>query len=276
MMTNLDRLPSALEVAGVSLSFGGVMALDHVDLTVEVGEVVAIVGSNGSGKTSLLNCVSGIYKPKAGSIHVGGVNVVGRRPSSITRMGVGRSFQGLALPPTLSCLEAAMLGRHVHMRRAGIAAYGLGIAYLSGTEAEHRRAAMAALEEVGCDSWRDHQVADVPFGVAKRVDIARALAGEPKLLLMDEPAAGLSTHERSELARQIQKLDLSRRSIVIVEHDMSFVASVCPRLVVFAAGRLIYDGNQADARANPKVRSILLDVGMDVKPGAPGVLVLKG
>jgi branched-chain amino acid transport system ATP-binding protein len=265
MTSNLDRIPSALAAAGVSLSFGGVMALDQVDLTIEAGEVVAIVGSNGSGKTSFLNCVSGIYRPKAGSIHVDGVNIVGRRPSSIARMGVGRSFQGLALPPNLSCLEAAMLGRHAHIRRGGIAAYGLGIAYLSGTEAKHRRAAMAALEEVGCDSWCNHRVADVPFGVAKRVDIARALAGEPKLLLMDEPAAGLSTRERSDLARQIQRLDLSGRSIVIVEHDMSFVASVCPRLAVFAAGRLIYDGDQDGARANPRVRSILLDVGMDGK-----------
>jgi branched-chain amino acid transport system ATP-binding protein len=248
----------ALEVDAVHLVFGGVRALDNVSFAVQPGEAIGIVGSNGSGKSSLLNCVSGAYRSTSGMISLNGVDVASRSMHEISRSGVGRTFQGLELPRDVTALDAVLLGRHGLMSRYGSVMYSLGVPYLTRYERQHREAALLALEEVGCAEWAYVKLAEMPFGVVKRIDLARALAGEPSVLLLDEPAAGLGHADRLRLSEVVSGLASRDLTVLLVEHDMGFVSRVCPRLVVLDTGRVIYDGVTAEALNDPAVRKAFL------------------
>jgi branched-chain amino acid transport system ATP-binding protein len=248
----------AVQVEAVHLAFGGVRALDNVSFAVRPGEAIGVVGSNGSGKSSLLNCVSGAYRSTSGAIYVNGTDVASRSMHQISRSGVGRTFQGLELPRDVTALDAVLIGRHALMNKYGSVLYSIGVPYLNRFEKHHQEAALRALEEVGCAEWADVTIAEMPFGVAKRVDLARALAGEPSVLLLDEPAAGLGHAERLRLAEVVSRLISRELTILLVEHDMGFVARVCRRLVVLHAGRVIYDGSTEGAQDDPEVRKAFL------------------
>jgi branched-chain amino acid transport system ATP-binding protein len=248
----------AVQVDAVHLAFGGVRALDNVSFAVQPGEAIGVVGSNGSGKSSLLNCVSGAYRSTSGTIHVNGTDVASRSMHQISRSGVGRTFQGLELPRDVTALDAVLLGRHALMSRYGSVLYSIGVPYLNRFEKQHQEAALRALEEVGCAEWAHVTIAEMPFGVAKRVDLARALAGEPSVLLLDEPAAGLGHAERLRLAEVVSGLISRELTILLVEHDMGFVARVCRRLVVLHTGQVIYDGSTEGAQDDPDVRKAFL------------------
>jgi len=242
-----------LSVSGVTLQFGGVAALSDVNFSADRGETVGIIGTNGSGKTSLLNCVSGVYRPDAGTITLDGQRIDRSRAHKLASQGVARTFQNPEAPPELTVTDFTMLGRHTAMGGFGLVAYGLGIPYFSGHEARHRSYALAALARVEMTDLAETPMADLSYGLAKRADLARALASGPKLLLLDEPAAGLNEQERAQLAELLADLVSDEITVLLVEHDMSFVSRVCPRVMVLVDGNLLYDGPTAPAMCDPRV-----------------------
>lgn len=239
---------ASLKVKDVSLSFGGLAALSQVSFSATPGTVLGIIGANGSGKTSLLNCIGGVYRPNCGVIEIDGISIIGRRPDALAALGVGRTFQHVEIPRDVTVLDVALLGRHLHAgRRCQVLTYGLGLRYIFGVEARERRYAEAALEELELSAFSKYLVSDLPYGLAKRVDLARVIAAQPRLLLLDEPAAGLNEIERRKLADILRKIAHGGMTVLLIEHDMSFVTQTCGRVLVLAEGRDVYEGTTKDA-----------------------------
>lgn len=261
--------PHAVSVEGVDMRFSGLAVLNDIHLQVASGSSVAVVGPNGSGKTTLLNIISGIYRPVSGRVHVAGRDVTGYRPHRIAHLGVGRTFQHIEVPRELTALRVAMLGRHTRMT-AGVLSYAFGIPHFTGKERAHRQAALEALRTVGIDHLRQRRVGDLPYGLAKRVDLARALAAEPHLLLLDEPAAGLNDREREALLELLLRVKAERElTLVVVEHDMSFIAELCERVVVLVSGSKLYDGDSAVMHQDEAVVEALLGTTAAASPEPP-------
>ncbi|WP_169989026.1 ABC transporter ATP-binding protein [Microbispora sp. H10836] len=228
-----------LEVSNVSLRFGGVTALDGISFAVEHGEFFAIIGPNGAGKTSLLNVLNGFYRPQQGEVALDGHSLIGRRPSTIASLGVARTFQNLALFDELTVLENVVLGRH-HLMRSGILSGAFWWGRARKEEYAARRECLPLLEMTGLDGIAGRPVRDLPYGVKKRVELARALALKPRLLLLDEPVAGMNATESNELASWVQtaqrQLDLT---VVMIEHDMALVRRVADRALVIDFGQVV-------------------------------------
>ena len=240
-----------LEVRGLSKSFGGLRVLSGVDFAVTPGTVHALIGPNGAGKSSCFNVISGLYRPTEGRVRLGDDVLTSLAPHKLAPLGIGRSFQNIALSPGSTVRDNVMLGRHV-LTRGGFLSGGLGL----GRRTERRH--IARVEEIcaflGVADRLDVPVAALPYGVAKRVDIARALAVEPTLLLLDEPAAGLNATETAEMAVTIRDLrDALGISVLLVEHDMGLVMGIADRVSVLDFGRLIADGLPAEVQADPDV-----------------------
>jgi len=240
-----------LVVDGVTLRFGGITALDEVKFTVEPGSIHALIGPNGAGKSSCFNVISGLYRPTSGTVRLGETELTALRPHRLAGLGVGRSFQNIALSPASTARDNVMLGRH-HLTRGGFLACGLRL----NVRAERRH--VARVEEIcaflGIADRLDAPVAALPYGIAKRVDIARALACEPTLLLLDEPAAGLDATETAEMAVTITDLRAALGiSVLLVEHDMGLVMGIADRVSVLDFGKLIADGLPAEVQADPAV-----------------------
>ena len=215
-------------------------------------------GPNGSGKTTLLNIISGIYRPTAGRVHIAGRDVTGYRPHRIAHLGVGRTFQHIEVPKDLSALRVALLGRHTKMK-AGVSSYAFGIPYITKQERRHAQAAREALRIVELEHLARRRIGDLPYGLAKRVDLARALAAEPHILLLDEPAAGLNDREREALLELLRSVKRERQlTLVVVEHDMSFITELCERVVVLVSGSKLYDGDSAAMHKSEAVVEALL------------------
>jgi branched-chain amino acid transport system ATP-binding protein len=240
-----------LVVDDVTLRFGGITALDAVKFTVEPGSIHALIGPNGAGKSSCFNVISGLYRPTSGTVRLGETDLPALRPHRLAGLGVGRSFQNIALSPGSTARDNVMLGRH-HLTRGGFVACGLRL----NARAERRH--VARVEEIcaflGIADRLDAPVAALPYGIAKRVDIARALACEPTLLLLDEPAAGLDATETAEMAVTITDLRGALGiSVLLVEHDMGLVMGIADRVSVLDFGKLIADGLPAEVQADPAV-----------------------
>lgn len=249
---------SAVHIDGVDMQFSGLVVLRGIDLDIARESSVAVVGPNGSGKTTLLNIISGIYRPAAGRVSIGGRDVTGFRPHRVAQLGVGRTFQHIEVPKEISVLRVAMLGRHTRMK-PGIFSYAFGAPYFKKTERAHTEAAREALRLVELEHLEKREVGDLPYGVAKRIDLARALAAEPQVLLLDEPAAGLNDKEREDLLELLIRVKRERKlTLVVVEHDMSFIAELCERVVVLVSGRKIYDGDSAQLHNDEAVVEALL------------------
>jgi branched-chain amino acid transport system ATP-binding protein len=249
--TDLREGVRALAVEDVTLRFGGITALDSVGFTVEPGTVHALIGPNGAGKSSCFNVISGLYRPTEGRVRLGEEVLTSLAPHRLAALGVGRSFQNIALSPGSTVRDNVLLGRHV-LTRGGFLSGGLGL----GRRTERRH--IARVEEIcaflGVADRLDAPVASLPYGVAKRVDIARALAVEPTLLLLDEPAAGLNASETAEMAVTIRDLrDALGISVLLVEHDMGLVMGIADRVSVLDFGRLIADGVPAEVQSDPDV-----------------------
>lgn len=237
-------MSAVLEITDIRKTFGGLKAVDGLGLTIEAGEVVGLLGPNGSGKTTLMNLISGALKPTEGSIRLKGQEIAGRRPDVIARAGVARTFQLVRLLPSLSLLENVAVSAMFGPQR------------LSRAEAE--KVARACLERIGLAGRETMPAGDLTYIDQKRLELARALAGEPKLLLLDEWLAGLNPTELQEGIALIRRLASEGTTILLVEHIMAAVRALCPRSVVMAAGRKIADGPTAVVLDDPQVISAYL------------------
>ncbi|HEY6000939.1 MAG TPA: ABC transporter ATP-binding protein [bacterium] len=247
-----------LEAASLSVSFGGVRALEGVDLRVRAGEIAALIGPNGAGKTTLFNTLTGLCAPTAGRIVLhrpgdGEVSLRGLPPDRVVALGVARTFQNIRLFPAMTALENVMVGRHARTRAGVLGAVLRGPA----TRAEERDIAAAAealLAKVGLAALAGERAGNLPYGLQRRLEIARALATGPLLLLLDEPAAGMNPRETAELDELIRRLrDEDGVTVLLIEHDMRLVMGLAERIVVLDSGRRIAEGTPAQVRADPGV-----------------------
>jgi len=248
-----QAVASIVEASLVSLHFSGLKVLDKLSFAIRPGETYGIVGPNGAGKTSLLNCLSGTYRCSEGQIRIFGQLASKMRPHEIIELGVGRTFQNVGAFRDMKALDIVMLGRHALMRY-GTAAYALGVPLMNGHEREHREKAMEALAFVGLTSIADRRLSELPYGVGKLVDLARTLAGEPALLLLDEPTPGLSQKEREATQMLLARIRDERRvAQILVEHNMKLATDLCNRLLVLSGGVKLAEGAPKVVLSNAEV-----------------------
>lgn len=246
-------MTTLLEAAGITLRFGSVTAFRDVSFTVDDDELFAVIGPNGAGKTSLFNVVSRVYRPTAGQVRYRGTDMRSLRTRDLASQGIARTFQNLGLFPTMTVLDNVLVGRH-HLMRSGPIRGGIFWGTASGEERRHRAHAMESLEFAGIAAQASLPVAVLPYGVRKRVELARALAMEPSLLLLDEPVAGMSAAERREVTDLVRRIHQERRiAILLVEHDMGMVMQVAQRVLVLDFGRVIACGTPAEVQRDEGV-----------------------
>ena len=248
-----SRSGRLLDVKDVSVRFGGIVALDGVSFGVETGQIAGLIGPNGAGKTTLFNCLSRLYEANSGSVSFDGHALLQMPRHRIAALGIGRTFQNVALFARMSVLDNVMVGRHCRTS-SGFFANALRLPGVAAEQCRTTERARELVHFVGLDALADTPVAALPFPMQKRVELARALASEPKLLLLDEPAAGLNHDEVTGLGRLIQDIrDRLRMTVLLVEHHMSLVMSISDKVVALNFGRKIADGTPAQVRAHPEV-----------------------
>jgi branched-chain amino acid transport system ATP-binding protein len=243
---------AALTVTGVSRAFGGVYAVRDVDLTVAPGELRAVIGPNGAGKSTLFGLIGGQYAPEAGTVGLDGVRVDRLPPHRRARLGIGVVFQAARIFPGLTALENVMVGAHA-TTDAGFLAAALRLPAHRREERTIRERAAQCLHRTGIEQWADRPAEELPLGQQRALQLARALCGQPRLLLLDEPASGLRAAERERLAALVEDLRGSGLTILLVEHDVAFVMRLANRVTVLDLGRVIADGTAAEIRDDPRV-----------------------
>jgi len=258
--------PVKIRIENLSLSFGGVRALEDVSLEIRENEILAIIGPNGAGKTALLNCINGFYRPQRGEIVYDGRRITRVRPDKLAKLGIARTFQNIELYTGLSALDNLMAARHVLMKQNFITD-ALYFGWARKEEIEHRRTVEEIINFLEIQHVRKKAVAVLPYGMRKRVELGRALALEPKVLLLDEPMAGMNLEEKKDIARfildvfegqgatypDIPVLRDGVRCIILVEHDMRVVMGIADRIIVFDFGCKIAEGTPAEIQNNPAV-----------------------
>jgi branched-chain amino acid transport system ATP-binding protein len=241
-----------LEVSDLNKNFGGLIAVSHLDFHIDDGEILGMIGPNGAGKTTVFNLITGIYPPESGEIRFTGESLLGLRPHSITERGIARTFQTIRVFPGLTVMENVMSGRHCRTR-AGL----MGAIVRSRSQRQEEEStlqqAQRHLHFMNLWSFRDELAKNLPYGDQRRLEIARALATDPRLLILDEPAAGLNEQESRELMDLIGQIRASGITVFLIEHDMKVVRGVSDRIVVLDNGQKIAEGTPAKVQANPRV-----------------------
>ena len=242
-----------LEVTDLGISFGGLRAVDELNMQIEKGSLVGLIGPNGAGKTTVFNMFTGVYKPTDGGIRLDGENIVGKKPHEICKMGIARTFQNIRLFSKLSVLDNVKVGLHNQYKYnmwTGI----LRLPQYREVEHEMNREAKKLLKIFDLDGQADLKASQLPYGKQRKLEIARALATNPKLLLLDEPAAGMNPNETEELMQTVRSVrDQFGIAVLLIEHDMNFVMGICEQITVLDYGRVIARGDGMSIRNNPKV-----------------------
>src|SRR6266404_9662446 len=249
-----------LTISDVSKHFGGVRAVEAVTLSVRTGELISVIGPNGAGKTSLLNMISGFYRPDTGAIVFAGKDITGARPSHVAALGIARTFQNIALFSGMTVLDNLMLGRHVHMKSGVLSAF-LYWGLAQKEEVTHRRRVEDIIDFLKIQDLRRRPTGSLAYGLRKRVELGRALALDPKILLLDEPMGGMNLEEKEDMARFI--LDVNEEwgtTIILIEHDMGVVMDISDRVAVLDMGQKIAEGTPQAVKANPQVIKAYLGV----------------
>ena len=247
-----------LEITNISLNFGGVQALIDVSLDVKKGEVLAIIGPNGAGKTCLLNCINGFYRAQQGNVYFEGQRITKTASHKIAELGIARTFQQIELYTHLSAQDNLMAGRHIHFK-TGIIDGALFFGKAHREEIEHRQAVEEIIDLFDMEAIRKKIVGFLPYGQRKLVELGRAVVMEPRLLLLDEPMAGMNVEEKEDMARFILDIwELKGTTIVLIEHDMGVVMDIADRLIVLDFGRKIAEGTPEEINTNPQVISAYL------------------
>ncbi len=267
MSIETTKTTPILEVNGLTMDFGGIRALDHLDLRIRQEEIVALIGPNGAGKTTFFNCLTGIYKPTAGDLLLTPPGQATRRlnglkPNKVTQQGLARTFQNIRLFPDMTVLENVMIGRHCRTRAKVLGAIFRNKKTIQ-EEKEIVAMAYAILEKIGLTDMINEFAKNLPYGAQRRLEIARALATEPTILLLDEPAAGMNPQETVELNRLILEIRDDGLSILLIEHDMKLVMSLSDQIFVMDYGKKIAEGTPDEVRNNPAVIKAYLGEDVD-------------
>ena len=246
-------MSSLIEVENITLRFGGVTAINDVSFNVEDHELFAIIGPNGAGKTSIFNTISQVYRPQEGDIRFEGSSIMGTRPDHVAEMGIARTFQNIELFPQMTVIDNLLTGRHIRMK-GSVLGGAVWWGKAKREEMENRRKVEDIIDFLEIEQWRKYPVALLPYGIQKRVELGRALAMDPKILLLDEPVAGMNLEETEDMARFI--LDIKREldiAMIMVEHDMGLVMDIADRVMVLDFGQRIALGTPDEVQKNPDV-----------------------
>ena len=241
-----------LEIENISKHFGGLVALSEVSLSIMKGEIYALIGPNGAGKTTLFNVITGLYRPDSGRFMLDGADMTGKKPSMMAKSGISRTFQNIRLFPNMTALENVMVGRHCRTK-SGIAGSIFGTREARQEEKSSRETAVRLLHYVGMEKHGHRLAKNLSYGDQRRLEIARALATEPRLLALDEPAAGMNHTETDSLRVLLEKIRDDGITLLLIEHDVKLVMNLCDRLAVLDFGRKIAEGKPSEVASNPLV-----------------------